>query len=245
MKYVTKFMVLVAVMIFAGSFLYAQGDSQDDVHLFQTFFKDTPISPTYYGEGGIAFSDFGQANAFQVLLRGGLPFTPKFEMGVEVSYINVSPDQGDGQSGISDISVSGRYNVLSTDTKVSVGGFLTLPVGEEKIGEGNTNFGAFGALRHPFPSGLVLTGVLGLEFLEAGDNRETSLLLGGGVIYPTSDQLSIVGELNLQTEGDFALLSGGVDYDLTAGNRLRGAIGLGLDDGAPDFMFLGSFLRNF
>jgi len=242
---VINVLIFFIMLILAGSFLYAQPDSKDDVHLFQTFFKDTPISPTPYGEGGLSFSDFGQGNAFQVSARGGYPFTPKFEMGAELSFINVSPDQGDGQSGVSDLLVSGRYNISSTNTKVSAGGFITLPIGSEDVGQGNTDFGAFAALRHPFTNKLVLTGTVGLEFLEFANNRETSLLLGAGLIYPTSDQLSIIGELNLQTQGDYMLLSGGLDYSMQAGSHLRGAIGVGLDDGAPDFIILGSFLHNF
>jgi len=43
---------------------------------------------------------------------------------------------------------------------------------------------------------------------------------------------------------DFMMLSGGVDYNM--GNvRYRGALGLGLDDGAPDFQILASYLLQF
>ena len=154
------------------------------------------------------------------------------------------------RSGISDILIAGRYNLKPDETKISAGGFITLPIGEEKVGQSNLNFGAFGALRHPLESGMVITGTLGIDFSEVpkrgGDDSdyETSLNIGGGVIYPHSDQLSIIGEIGLRTEGDFFLLSGGVDYNITSG-RVRGALGVGLDDGAPDVMLLGSYLFQF
>jgi len=80
--------------------------------------------------------------------------------------------------------------------------------------------------------------------LEESTERDNYLTLGAGIIYPTSKNLAIVGEWVLKTEMDFMMLSGGVDYNM--GNvRYRGALGLGLDDGAPDFQILASYLLQF
>ena len=113
---------------------------------------------------------------------------------------------------------------------------------------------------------MVITGTLGLDFYEVkkftvGDYKivngevvydtkeetdyETSLVLAGGLIYPHSEQLNFVGEAVLRTEGDYFLISGGADYKLQSGGRVRGALGIGLDDGAPDFSLLASYLMPF
>ena len=73
------------------------------------------------------------------------------------------------------------------------------------------------------------------------DDRETSLELAGGVIYPMNNQVSIVGELTIKGDKDYMLLSGGVDYVMGNG-RLRGMLGLGLDDNAPDFQIVAGYL---
>jgi hypothetical protein len=51
--------------------------------------------------------------------------------------------------------------------------------------------------------------------------------------------------LSIRTEGDYILLSGGVDYPMKSGGRLRGALGLGLDDGAPNFALRGGYYLGF
>ncbi len=76
-------------------------------------------------------------------------------------------------------------------------------------------------------------------------DRETALLLGGGIIHQINTQLTFVGELNLVTEGEFGMISGGLDYKLQSGGRLRGTLGLGIDDGAPDLAIVISFLHFF
>ena len=80
-------------------------------------------------------------------------------------------------------------------------------------------------------------------FYEAGDKRETSMEIGSGLIYPLDKQMNIVGELVIKSEFDYMMLSGGLDYKTVKG-RIRGAIGLGLDDGpaCPDFQIMAGYL---
>ena len=198
-----------------------------------------------YGEGGLKYGNYDWGGIFDIGIQGGIPIGKKFELGTAWSFINVSPDGGGGNSGISDITVSGRYNFMPSVTNISAGAYLTIPVGSKDVGQNNFNVGIFGALRHPLSEGVVITGVTGLDFLEMGDDRKTSLLLGGGAIFRIQQQFHVVTELNFWTEGDYALLSGGVDYKLNRGNKIRGALGLGLNDGAPDVAIMGSFLHFF
>lgn len=214
----------------------AKAQTMDDVHLFQSFFRDAPIAATPYGEAVLDFYDYEYANMLGLGLQGGIPITPKFELGTGIYYHSYSFEATDAdEGGLADIPVFGRYNIYSQGTKFSVGGFVTLPVGSEDIGEQDLDLGFFGAVRHPLNNQFVLTGNLGINFVESyDDDHEAGLSLGAGVIYQASTDLHLIGELAIKSERDYAALSGGVDYKLPGVGRLRGALILGLDDGAPD-----------
>ena len=181
----------------------------------------------------------------------------KIEVGADFGFAMFNPEVGDGQSGITDIGLYGRYNLVNSasPTKISAGAMVTLPIGKEEIGQGNLNFGPFAAVRHALESGLTLAANVGLIFLETTTwevegfdlvektEYETSFTIGAGAIYPVNNVMSIVGEFVMMTEGDFMALSAAVDYML-GGGHIRGGILLGLDDGAPDFGFLASYLLN-
>jgi len=237
----TKFSIPVFVALLLVLPLYAQ-DNMNDVHLFQTYFFDAPIAKAGYGEGGLNFSDYDKWNTFGIGVQGGYPINEKIELQTELRFINWSPDKGDGQSGISDLGVYGRYNVYKQkQTNISAGGMITLPIGSDDVGQGNLNFGAFGAIRHNLQNGIAIVGTLGLFFFKGMDDEyDSNLLLGGGTIYKVNEQLNIVGELTIWSENDYMMLSGGADYVLGNG-RLRGALGLGIDDGAPDIMLIGGY----
>ena len=222
-----------------------QAQNLDNVKLFQSYFYDTPITKVIYGEGGLEYGSYDGWSATRIGVQGGYPYNQKFEIGADIDYLSISPDEGDGESGLSDLAIFGRY-LLKTDKKnsFSAGGMLTLPIGSKDIGQGALDFGAYGAMRHLLENGMIVTGTAALIFDETkwGDesDRDNYLRLGGGVIYPMDPKTAIVGELVMQTEGDYMMLSGGVDYKMGDGT-LRGGIGLGLDDGAPDFTFIAKY----
>ncbi len=212
----------------------------DHVQLLENFFIDATRNDSFYGEPYFLFADAGAGSAIGIAGRAGLPITPDFQLGGEFGFASVDPDQGDGESGITDFRLAGRYNFRTTsDTQIAAGGFVTLPLGSEDIGEGNTDVGAFGAVRHPVSEKVALVGSAGLYLIETptgpdDSERDASLALGGGAVFQTSARLHWLAELTIQTEGDIALLSGGADYRLAAGGHLRGQLGLGLGDGSPD-----------
>jgi len=257
----THRLLLLALFCWAGSsMVYAQNGALNEVHLIQSFFKDAAISDYSYGEGVFGFSDYEGASILNLGVRGGYPINPQFELDAAIAFLSTDPDNGDGESGISDLRVTGKYHLESgSETQFSVGGSITLPIGKDELGQGETNFGAFGAVRHPVAPRTVLTGLLAMEFLEGAPvgpggwpgvliftgDRETVLTIGGGVIHQLNRQVHLIGEFTFLTEGDFGLLNGGIDYEMQSGNRLRGTLGLGLDDGAPDVTLLGTFLMAF
>ncbi|MEK7727107.1 MAG: hypothetical protein AAB354_01775, partial [candidate division KSB1 bacterium] len=221
---------VAAALLSIANLGFAQNKT-DNVNLVQTFFQDATIAASAYGEGFFQFSDYDRGfSSIDLAVQGAFPLAPKFQLGGGIGFRNFSGN-GNSEGGISDLAASGRYLVVSGPTSVAVGGLITLPIGSEDIGEGDLDFSFFGALRHPLPSGLVITGGLALEFVETktffinprtntideNSDYNNGLLLAGGFIYPMKSGLSLVTELNIRTEGDYILLSGGLDYALRSG----------------------------
>jgi hypothetical protein len=229
----------------------------DNVRLFQTFFQDAPIAENPYGEGFFQYSAFdGDQSSIDLAVQAGFPVAPKIQLAGGLGFRSVDVPGG-GESGITDLTVSGRYHVLPGPTAISVGGLIDLPIGSEDVLEGTFDFSAFGSLRHHLPSNLVITSTFALEFTEVKaaklnprtgkleDDRQTGALIAGGLVYPFPSGLNLVTELNIRTEGDFVLLTGALDYKLKTGGRVRGGIGIGLDDGAPNFAIRGGYFLEF
>ena len=246
---------LTVVIAFLFAFPALSQNNLDNVHLFQSYFYDAPIAKVGYGQGAIVYANYDKWNLFSLGVMGGYPINEKIEVDAQLHYLHSSPDEGDGQSGISDLDVYGRYNVYKKDnTNISAGGRITLPIGSEDVGQGNLDFGAFGAIRHLLNSNMVLVGTLGLIFYEETEetfnfntfqnekktSHDSYINIAGGLIYAVNSQFNVIGELTIQTKGDYMLLSGAVDYVLGSG-RLRGGLGIGLDSGAPDVLLMGGY----
>jgi len=233
-----------------------------DVHLFQSFFQDAPVTKAKFGQGAFSYSDYEGGSQITLGAMGGIPINEKIDLQGELHFASFSPEEGDGESGLTDLGLYGHYKISQEKNKLlTAGAMMTLPIGKEEIGYGNLNFGAFAAYRTLLSSGMVLTATAGLNFYEVttysyevdwftGEvetkketDRETSFRLGGGIIYPLQKGMNFVGELTLETEVDRMMLSGGIDYAMKSG-RLRGALGIGLDDGSPDLQILAGYLIN-
>jgi len=238
-----KIFFTILFMLSLSQILWAQDAVKSDVHLFQTFLRDAPISSSGYGEFGISYLNYDLFNQTSLGLQGGYPINEKIELDVGLGFLFLNPEYGDNRSGLSDIAVTGRYLIFEDNKNLSAGGYLTLPVGSNDLwGQNRFNFGAFAAIRQPLNEQFVFTGVLGLDFLERGDDYDAAILINIGTIYAMNEKLHFVGELKFQSKVDYVLLSGGADYSLNKKGRIRGALGFGLDDGAPDFMIMGSYM---
>lgn len=225
--------------------------AQNSVHLLQSFQYDAPISSNFYGEAGLLHVNFTDADVTELIVaaRGGIPINNKMEVVAQLAYVNITPKNFDALNGLADIGLFGRYNFFNKGgTIISAGPFITLPIGEEEVGQDNLNFGGFCALRQVLKGGFVLTGNIGLEFYETweweGNKMEekytNQLLLGAGAIYPISKDTHIIGEFYMKGDMDYSVLSAGVDHKLGPGS-IRAGIGFGLDDGAPDLMIAGGY----
>lgn len=248
---------IAGVLLLMASMAGAQ-NTATNVNLFQTYFQDATIANTITGEGFFQYGSYDNFSTMDLAVQATFPVVPQFQMSGAWAFESQSPDVGDSQTGVTDISVSGRYQVVQGNTPIAVGALFTLPVGNDKLlYQGSFNFGFFGSLRHNIErSPVVLAGTFGLDFIDKpvsynpttmqfNKDRDTSVLLAGSVIYPMASGLGLVFEINLRPDDDYALLSGGLDYPLRSGGRIRGALGLGLDDAAPDFAFRFGYAMGF
>lgn len=242
--------LLVAIMcFFAANSKVAQAQTNDDTHLFQTYFEDASVNRNTYIQPYFAYADFDYVSTIQLGAHFMFPIEGRFQLGGELSFINASYSDryysgyyDNSESGISDLKIVGRYSLdVSGPTKVALGAYLTLPTGKPELGQDRVDFGFFAAVRHPLSNRLVLTGTGMLESLDNGPGHDVGLLIAGGLIYQASSTVNLVGEIDVRTERDRSMLTGGVDYN-TGGGRLRGALGLGLDSGAPDIMLFAGYL---
>ncbi|MDX1618446.1 MAG: hypothetical protein R3224_06645 [Balneolaceae bacterium] len=237
---------LIILVCLLSSTALAQGDTKDEIHLFQSFFRDAPITANAYAAGHFNYSNFDFLNTITAGGRVGYAVTPELEVTAGLSYMDLNFDGPGREDGLSDVPVFVRYSFLGEETKLSGGVFGTIPVGGENIGNGNFNFGFFGAVRHPVSDEVVLTGNLGVDFLETAiEDYEASLHLGAGVIYEASENVHVLGELGVQADTDDSSISGGVDYLITDSVHLRGNLLLGTDQGAADFGLTGELLVHF
>jgi hypothetical protein len=242
-----KLVIFSVIVLFFLSCLHAQ---TEDVHLFQSFFQDARIAETGYLEGGFQYDSHKNVSIISVGFQGGYPINQEIEIGMGVDFISWNPDKGDDESGLSDLLVTGKYNFLKKSSTISAGGYITLPVGSEDIGQSNLNFGFFGSIHHLINSDMAIIGNLSLDFyekkkLKGEDEYKYSLSLGAGLMYALGGKLSLVPELYLKSENDDSLLSCGLDYQLSNSGKLRGAVGLGLDNGVPDLSLMIGYLMKF
>lgn len=236
--------LIALIFVFFSAALYTQ-EAGLQVPLFQTFFENATFLTNPYCIGDINFGDYKAFSTFNVGLRGGLPIGSIVDLGGEIRFISINPDNGNSESGISDLLVVAKHNFDLKTTQVSAGSKITLPIGSEDIGEGNTDFGIFGSVRHPLSEKISLNGILGINFIEFGNDRKTSLMLGAGGIYTVNEKICVIGELNIQTEVDYGILIGGIDYSITENGSIRAGLGVGLDDGAPDISIRAGYLITF
>ncbi len=241
MKKIVAFSLCLIVMICSD--VFAQKLVKDDVKLFQNFYKDATVTNKFYIDPGVIYQNYENESVFDIGAQSGFRLVNRFEMNLGLAFRTYS--NGDSETGLSDLRVGGRYQfrgIFSSATAFAAGGFLTLPIGKEEVVQQLFHFGAFAAMRHALNRGFILTGSLGIDFWDNRDGHDASLHLAIGSIIPVNAKLSIVPELNMNTDPDYLNLTGAVDYKLKQSMRLRGGIGLGLDDGAPDFTLLGSML---
>jgi len=229
--------------------------------LFLSFIEDATVVENQWWEGRFEYLDGDRIEI--TALNGVVAFQPwdRWELGGRVGFADsdisgaLSPLSG---SGATDLDAWVKYWFQGSEqTEFAVGSVLTIPTGDDSAGLGFDSFGVsgFGTLRYRLKR-MILSFNAGIRF--NGDGKifgievdgETSAMLGGAVIFPLADQITLVGEFDFETEridgadDDFRLL-GGLNWRLFNRGMLRGALGVGLSDGAPDWQLLIGYAANF
>ena len=233
----------------AGAAPSATSATSDDGRLFQSFAEDAAIVRNQWWEGTLDFTSYEHVDVTALMLTGALQPLKGFEVGGRVGFGSSSADgdRPDG-SGATDMDIWGKWHVGSAGdrTDFAVGGLATIPTGDDTAGLGYDAFNleAFGSMRYRMPEA-ILTAHLGFRMNgdgnigEADLDGKTSALIGVGMIFPVSDQVGLVGEANMESErwegadSDFRVLVG-VNWRPLNKGIFRGAVSVGLTDGAPD-----------
>lgn len=218
--------------------------------LFLAFDREATLVDSQWWEGSLVYADFDLLNT--TVLRGTLAFHPyeKLEFGGSVGFgsSDTPPMVPDG-SGATDLDVWAKWLFLPKNerTTLSAGGIITIPTGDDSAGLGYDAFSIAGfvSVRHELER-VVLHGNAGLRtsndgrFLGFDLDGQSTAFLGFGVAVPLSDAVSLIGEAQFdgkrfdESDNDVRLL-GGINWRAFNTGMLRGAVTLGLDDGAPDF----------
>lgn len=228
--------------------------------LFLAFIEDTAIAQKQWWEGQLELADGEDVDV--LLLRGIVAFQPwtNVELGGRVGFGNsdASGDVEDG-TGATDVEAWGKYRFgkEAEGVQFAAGASAIVPTGDDAAGLGSDSFAlaAFGTLRWQVDpvivslhAGLRTNGdgqIFGVEL-----NGKTSPFVGGGVIYPLSDRVSLIGEVKFEgerfEEGDKdTRVLGGVNWRPFNRGMFRGAVASGLSDGSPNFQLIAGYAAQF
>lgn len=241
--------------------------SPDDRRFVQIFVQDAAIVENLWIEGQVRLQSL--SNDDDVFRIGPVfAFSPldRLELGARIDYVDRDVPGGDDASGLGDTTAWAKWQFFHNPVQFTVGVEVSLPTGDEDelLGTGEFDIGVFGAVRKNLDEAYIV-GYFG--FRDNGDatvgsdvfvndlklEGDTSIFLGGGVMFPLNDRFSLSGELRVETEryeDSVEFIEGGESLiDLTAGGywylsrkaTVRAAIAVGLDDGAPDWQLIGGF----
>jgi len=221
--------------------------SSDDVRPFQTWIEDATIARGIVVEPFFDLADYGPVDEWRLGAQAAFEAAEQFETGLRWSLNDLSSDTfgNSDETGLSDLRAYARYRVRTKNPEIASGLWVDLPVGSSDVGAGNFNVDVFGAMRWHLKGGWVILGNAAIESIETGDDRDTGIQIGGGALYPLSQDLSALGELNWSSARDYGLFSLGLDYRVASSNHMRAAVGFGFDDGGPDVELILGFLMGF
>ncbi len=239
--------------------------SASEHRLFLRFIEDAAVVPSFWLEGQLDFltngegfdpSGSGAGEADLRRLGGVFAFNvaEDFEFGGSLMYLHRDPDDGDSDQGLGDLDIWGKIKVVQDPLDVTFGLLVSLPTGDsdEFLGTGETDLEFFGSVRQDHSS-FSWTANAGIRINQDPDFPGTSIegnssvLLGGGVIFPLGRNWAIIGETAWETERydgtkNSLQLGGGFDWRMGDAFMVRGSGFAGLTDGAPDVEFIGSFV---
>ncbi len=276
MKKYLKIAPLAIIFFFIltfSSLIMAQ--STEQYRFFHFFPEDASIVPTQWWEAQVRYISDGQYRSVNVPDSDTLAFSPiiaiapwnNVEIGVILSVEDIDYDRAPwrdvGGSGLSDTDIYGKYRIKKDPFEFTLGALVTVPTGDEDEGRGTgeMNIELFGSSKRDFDD-FIITGIFGFrlnhdaEILGKGLapgvklDGKTSIILGGGIVLPFSQNLFFSGELSVESErydeidADIRVIPG-IQYKAFEHSLFRAGLGVGLSDGAPDFELILSYVYTF
>lgn len=232
------------------------GPSSD--RLFLAFAEDPTLADRQWWEFRAEWADGSSDLPIDYLIgRINVAIQPiqQLEIGGTVGFgsTDTPPSIPDG-SGATDLDVWGKWNFGgSGSTTFAAGAVVTIPTGDDTAGLGTDAFAVkgFGSIRHEFDE-VIFVGHVGLRKTQDGSilgvpiDGKTSASASGAVLFPVAPSVTLVGEALVETnrfEGfdDVIQVLGGVDWKPAGAGVIRGALALGLSDGAPDVQLFAGY----
>ena len=137
MKKMMMLGVLVGLMVIPAIGL---ADLTQNDRLMQRPEWDGAVMQNPWIEGALSFqqwdNDFGEAGVWTLgpTFMTSLPGNRYVELGGRVDLMYYDPDDFDSESGVSDIDIWGKYQIIKTpEYMLSAGLLLTLPTGSDEI----------------------------------------------------------------------------------------------------------------
>lgn len=237
--------------------------SGSEDRLFLSFFQEAVLVKSQWWEGQVEYADGSKGvptDAF--IVRGVVAFRPvkTFEVGGRfgMGSTSAATNRPDG-TGATDLDVYGKWVFpnVGSNLSFSTGMILTLPTGDDTVGLGFNSFASqlFGGLRFKMDS-VEIGGHVGVRFNGDGDfqgvsiNGTNSYEFAATALFPLANQVSLVAEAQVETErfdgqDSITQVLGGVNWRAFGRGMLRGAVTVGLTDGAPDYRALVSYAYTF
>lgn len=231
----------------------------DDRRFIQIFAYDAAVVENFWIEGQVRLTS--DPDTFRVGPVFAWSPIDRLEVGGRIDYLDW--DEPGGGSGLSDTELWAKWQFFHNPVQFSVGLDLSLPTGKEEefLGTGEFDIGVFGSVRKNLEQAYI-TGYFGIRSnsdakigprgtnLEENLDGDTSIFLGGGVMFPINDRFSLSGELRVETErykqrDSFIDLTVGAYWYVTRKTTLRGGLAFGLEDEAPDFELTVGFAWHF
>jgi hypothetical protein len=237
--------------------------SSSSHRLFLRFVEDAALVPSYWLEGqarwqtntGAFGADEGAASEANTLSATGvfaMNVAEDFEFGGRIGLAHRDPDDGSGETGLTDMDLWGKVSVATDPMAFSVGLLVTAPTGSEDkfLGTGETNVEFFGGVRKALGR-VTLAGNLGMRINQDADFDEVelegqnSLLGGAAVLVEATRNVGLILEYAVESAryegtGTDARLLGGFDWSVSEQFLVRGGVAGGLSNGAPDVELIGS-----
>ena len=255
---------LLVVALAAADAQAGSAGEATDPRLMLRFVEDGAVVRRLWAEGGLSWERVTGGTDLQfrpnVAFRYGrdveaglvAPVLRRTRSGSSMLY-GSEVDESLSSTGLGDLVLYGKYRVLRSPFELSVGATCSLPLahGDSGLTSGAVQGSGFAGLRKRFSS-LTLAGHVGFAVTEEarfgqGAEGRLSATAGLGVLVPLAPMWVLLTELDYagaQFEGDgaYSRVLLGLDWRPMSNMAVRGGVGTGLTDAAPEAIGLASLV---